>query len=127
LACAASIRRRRVLEAFKAGTYAPQKQLRHGVRKYLIEKFGERCARCGWAERHPTTGRVPLEVEHIDGNWKNCAEDNLTVLCPNCHSLTPTFRNLNRGNGRRGRPGLRDVATFDHTAAESTRRVGDCS
>jgi predicted HNH restriction endonuclease len=39
-------------------------------------------------------------VEHIDGNYENDREKNLTLLCPNCHSLTPTFRALNRGNGR---------------------------
>lgn len=36
----------------------------------------------------------------IDGDFRNCSEENLTVLCPNCHSLTPTFMSLNRGNGR---------------------------
>lgn len=70
------------------------------LRRYLIQKFGERCSRCGWSERHPVTGRIPLEVEHIDGDWRNNAAANLTLLCPNCHSLTPTFRALNRGRGR---------------------------
>ena len=70
------------------------------LRRYLIERLGERCSSCGWAERHPKTGRVPVEVEHIDGDWKNNRPDNLTLLCPNCHSLTYTYRALNWGNGR---------------------------
>ena len=37
------------------------------IRKYLISKIGEQCSSCGWHERHPRTGRVPVEVEHIDG------------------------------------------------------------
>jgi hypothetical protein len=77
------------------------------IRRFLIEKADERCQRCGWAERHAKTGRVPLEIEHIDGDWQNASESNLTVLCPNCHALTPTFRGMNRGRGRPGRPGLR--------------------
>lgn len=78
------------------------------VRTYLIEKLGERCARCGWAERHSKTGRVPVEVEHIDGNSENNRPENLTLLCPNCHSLTDTFRALNRGRGRAKRLGGRE-------------------
>lgn len=76
------------------------------VRRYLVRLLGECCAKCGWAERHPTTGKIPVEIEHIDGDWTNNLPSNLTLLCPNCHSLTPTYRALNRGRGRewRGRP-----------------------
>lgn len=70
------------------------------VINYIRAKYDNRCFRCGWNEVHPTTGNVPVEIEHIDGNHTNCCEDNLTLLCPNCHSLTPTYRGLNRGNGR---------------------------
>ena len=73
------------------------------VRRHLIELRGECCERCGWNSRHPVTGRVPLEVDHVDGDYKNNRTDNLKLLCPNCHSLTPTFRNLNKGNGRPNR------------------------
>ena len=44
-----------------------------------------------------------LELEHIDGDWSNTRLENLTLLCPNCHSLTATFKALNRGRGRLGR------------------------
>lgn len=44
---------------------------------------------------------MPLEVEHIDGDSTNNKEYNLTLLCPNCHSLTKTYRGLNKGNGTR--------------------------
>lgn len=94
--------------ALEAGTY-PAKQHLHGfIRRYLVTKFGERCSKCNWAERHPLTGRVPVEVEHLDGNWNNNRADNLTLLCPNCHSLTPTYRGLNRGKGRPKRLGGRE-------------------
>jgi predicted HNH restriction endonuclease len=48
-----------------------------------------------------------VEVEHIDGNWRNNQPSNLTLLCPNCHSLTPTYRALNWGRGREYRAGGR--------------------
>lgn len=73
------------------------------LRRYLFEKYSNQCSRCGWHEVNPTTGLIPLEVEHIDGNHENNSEENLTLLCPNCHSLTPTFRSLNKGNGRKER------------------------
>jgi hypothetical protein len=79
----------------------------HFLANLLRELFGERCSRCGWAERHEITGRVPVEVEHIDGDWRNNRLQNLTLLCPNCHSLTATFRALNRGRGRAHRLGGR--------------------
>jgi hypothetical protein len=75
------------------------------LRRYLVRRFGERCTRCGWNERHPITKKIPIEIEHIDGNWENNLPSNLTLLCPNCHSLTPTYRALNWGRGRAWRTG----------------------
>lgn len=71
------------------------------VRRYLFEKYDSKCCECGWNKVNETTGKVPLEVEHIDGNWTNNKEDNLKLLCPNCHSLTATYRSLNKGKGRK--------------------------
>ncbi len=69
------------------------------VRKYLFDKFGSKCSDCGWNKVNIHSGKIPLEVDHIDGNFNNCHEDNLKLVCPNCHSLTPTFRALNIGKG----------------------------
>jgi predicted nucleic acid-binding Zn ribbon protein len=67
------------------------------VKQYLQEKYDNKCSRCGWGETNPYTNSIPLEVEHIDGN----AYNNVTLICPNCQSLTKTYRGANRGNGRR--------------------------
>lgn len=74
------------------------------VKKYLRQKYDNRCCICGWAQINPATGIVPLVADHIDGNWRNNQESNLRLLCPNCDSLTPTFGNSNRGKGRTNRP-----------------------
>lgn len=73
------------------------------LRKYLFEKYNNQCSRCGWSEKHPITSRSPLEVHHVDSDPTNNSETNLILLCPNCHSLTANFRNLNKGNGRKWR------------------------
>ncbi len=70
------------------------------IKKYLFIKFDSKCAKCGWSIKNEFTNRIPLEVEHIDGNSENNKEVNLTLLCPNCHSLTETYKGANRGNGR---------------------------
>lgn len=73
------------------------------IKRYLREKYDNKCSKCGWSEKNPVTEKVPLEVDHVDGNSENNVEENLRLLCPNCHSLTPYFRNLNKGKGRKWR------------------------
>lgn len=73
------------------------------IRRYLFEKYDGKCARCGWHETNPYTKKIPLEIEHIDGNYMNNNEDNLILLCPNCHSQTATYKGANKGNGRQQR------------------------
>jgi hypothetical protein len=73
------------------------------LRRYLFEKYDNACSCCGWKKINSFTGKIPLEVDHIDGNSNNNIESNLRLLCPNCHSLTPNFRNLNKGMGMKWR------------------------
>ena len=78
-------------------------RLIHSVREYLLERADHKCECCGWGEINPVTGRSPLEINHIDGNAGNNRPENLQVICPNCHSLTPTWKALNKGNGNKER------------------------
>lgn len=73
------------------------------IKRYLREKYNNKCHKCGWNEINVYTGKVPLDVEHIDGDYRNNKEENLDLLCPNCHSLTPTYKGVNKGNGRKER------------------------
>lgn len=70
------------------------------IRTYLFKKYDNKCCLCGWSEINPYTNKIPLEIDHIDGNAMNHREENLRLICPNCHSLTETYRGKNKGNGR---------------------------
>jgi hypothetical protein len=82
---------------YKGSFYA----ISDNVRRWLKLTRGERCAECGWSQRHLLTGRIPLTIDHIDGDVSNNRPENLRLLCPNCHALTDTFGALNRGKGKR--------------------------
>ena len=76
-------------------------QISNHIKTYLFNKYQNKCAKCGWGEINEYTNRIPLEVEHIDGNYKNNLEENLILLCPNCHSLTSTYKGANLNKGRK--------------------------
>ena len=75
-------------------------RITNAVRRFIKEKYNNACAKCGWKEINPATGTVPVQIDHIDGDVGNCKEENLILLCPNCHSLTPTFGRLNKESKR---------------------------
>ena len=68
------------------------------LRRYLLRIKDSICAVCAnsiWMGKP-----IPLEVDHIDGNHKNNTENNVRLICPNCHVQTSTYKGRNRGNGR---------------------------
>jgi len=75
----------------------------HAIKNYLRKQAGNMCSECGWNKKNPTTGKCPLEIHHLDGNSENNTPENLQVLCPNCHSLTESWKALNSGNASSSR------------------------
>lgn len=71
------------------------------LRRAVIYRYGYSCQECGIYEWNNSP--ITLEIEHINGNSEDNSPDNLTLLCPNCHSQTPTYRAKNKGNGRHKR------------------------
>ncbi len=55
----------------------------------------QKCELCGWAEQSKD-GRIPLELDHVNGNHRDNRLENLRILCPNCHSLQSTHRGRNQ-------------------------------
>ena len=96
---------RNYLALWKAGLETGNKgekipQVSKHVRRFLRDKYGDKCSKCGWAQRNQYNHIIHLTVEHRDGNWQNTVEENLDLLCPNCHTLTSTYGILNKGHGR---------------------------
>lgn len=64
------------------------------LRYRILYEQNEKCNRCGLDEWMNTP--LVLELEHKDGNHYNNERSNLEMLCPNCHSLTSTWRGRNK-------------------------------
>lgn len=52
------------------------------------------CELCGWCQESKD-GRIPVELDHINGVHTDNRLENLRILCPNCHSLQSTHRGKN--------------------------------
>lgn len=67
------------------------------IGKRLIKEgiFINACSRCGINEWQGE--KLSLHLDHIDGDNTNNLIENLRLLCPNCHSLTPTYCGRNKG------------------------------
>lgn len=66
------------------------------LKERLIEEniFERKCYSCDstkWLDK-----LIPLELEHINGNKEDNRLINLTILCPNCHAFTETYRGKNK-------------------------------
>lgn len=99
--CQQGLKNKKVVENWLNGGNASTKTgCSATIRKFLLEQCNNKCPKCGWGEINVVTGKVPLEVNHIDGDSTNNTPENLEILCPNCHSLTYNFRALNKNSKR---------------------------
>lgn len=53
----------------------------------------EKCEECGIKDWNGK--KISFHLDHINGHGKDHRFENLKILCPNCHSQTPTFAGRN--------------------------------
>ena len=69
-------------------------------KRLFLEKIKEpKCEECGWSKTS-LDGRIPVELDHINGQKDDNRLENLRILCPNCHSLKLTHKGKNKGQWR---------------------------
>lgn len=73
-------------------TYASTSRLkRRLIESGLKKPICEKCSKKKWLGKP-----IPLELDHINGVNNDHRIENLRILCPNCHALTPTYRGKNK-------------------------------
>lgn len=81
------------------------------IKERMLLETNNKCEICGinsWNDKE-----LFLELDHINGDHRNNSRSNLRILCPNCHSQTPTFRNMQRNSN----PFLKKVQEEDFVNA----------
>lgn len=78
------------------GLYPDYQTYRLKLRLIREGYIKDECQRCGWHEKVSGAEFTPCELHHKDGNSHNHLRENLELICPNCHSLTPNYRAKNK-------------------------------
>lgn len=67
------------------------------LRRALIESGCPYICNCCGLKPEWNNKPLTLQVDHINGSWKDCKKENLRFLCPNCHTQMPTSHNNDKG------------------------------
>lgn len=90
--------------------------------KYRLIRTGilpERCDNCGFEEQRLSDGKVPLQLDFVDGNPTNRHLENIRLLCYNCYFLlvgnifwrkkgdfTPAYDTANKEKNEQSQKGI---------------------
>lgn len=95
--CSNTCKSKHVMNRFLNGDIS----CRSTIRKMLTQLRGAKCQKCGISTWQGVD--ISLEVDHTNGDASNNLPDNVCLLCPNCHSVTDSWKGRNKGSGRKSR------------------------
>lgn len=72
---------------FKTSNHLRKRLIDEGLKEERYEK----CKNTEWLKQP-----IPLELDHINGDNRDNRIENLRILCPNCHALTPNYSGKNK-------------------------------
>ena len=78
--------------------------------RHFFNKLGNVCNCCGYEYTDPNSGKGPFELHHKDGNNCNWDENNVEVLCLNCHWKTPNWRFRGKKHSKKARKRISEGA-----------------
>jgi len=73
--------------SYSSSNHLKKRLLKEGLKKHQCET----CNNTTW-----NGFKIPLELEHCNGDNTDNRIENLKVLCPNCHAQTPFYRGKNK-------------------------------
>jgi hypothetical protein len=73
--------------SYSSSNHLKKRLIKEGFKKYQCEV----CNNTTW-----NGSKIPLELEHCNGNNIDNRIENLKLLCPNCHAQTPFYRGKNK-------------------------------
>ena len=102
--CQGEYKRKSIIEEWKKGNYTGNTEyVSNTIKDYLLEKNKYKCEKCGFEGYNELTHNTILQIHHKDGDSSNNKEENLQVLCPNCHAMTETYANCGKRKSSRNR------------------------
>lgn len=72
---------------YSSSCHLKKRLLKEGVKQWICED----CLNSEWNGE-----KIPLELEHSNGDNTDHRIENIKLLCPNCHAQTPFYRGKNK-------------------------------
>ena len=104
--CWAEGTKKKAIEDWKNGNISghdSRYKIRPSLRDYILKSRDCKCERCGFSGINPYTGKSILQLHHKNGDAADTSEENIEVLCPNCHAMTENFGSRNKSSVRKYR------------------------